>query len=265
METWHEQLPEDLRGDETLASIPDLETLARSHIDAQKHIGGSIRIPSEDAGEQDWADFNAKLTSKLPSLINLSDDPEAAKATLYERLGVPKDAEGYTAEGLDQGFREFALANGFTNDQVAALLTKVNEDNAAAAEMAEAAGTEATNGLKAEWGHAYDQKLAEANKAITAFGGEEGMAFATESGLIKNPAFLKMMANAGANLGEEAAGSIPNGGSLKLSPEEARNQISEIKNAARQAYERGESHPYNRGDRDMVAKMARLHEQAFPS
>lgn len=257
METWHEQLPEDLRGDETLASIPDLETLARSHIDAQKHIGGSIRIPSEDAGEQDWADFNAKLTSKLPSLINLSDDPEAAKATLYERLGVPKDAEGYTAEGLDQGFREFALANGFTNDQVAALLTKVNEDNAAAAEMAEAAGVEATNGLKSEWGHAYDQKLAEANKAINAFGGEDGMAFATETGLIKNPAFLKMMAAAGANLGEEAAGSIPNSTKLALSPEEAKLQIDTIR--------RNPDHPWHKGSKEALAHMNKLHEYAFPS
>ena len=48
-ESWHSGLSDEYRGNESLSQIPDLNTLAKSYLDAQQYAGGSIRIPGEDA------------------------------------------------------------------------------------------------------------------------------------------------------------------------------------------------------------------------
>ena len=256
MAEWHEQLSDDYRGNETLAGIPDIDTLAKSYIDAQKHIGGSIRVPSDDAGQEDWAAFNAKLTEKVPTLINLPSDATEANAALYARLGRPETAEGYATEGLTAEEKQWAFDNGFTDSQIKALAEHTNKTNDAATTAATESAKAAFDGLKQEWGLAYDQKLAEANQAINAYADEAAVEFITSQGLNENADFIKMMASIGSQLGEEPAGNINNNSNFALSPEEAQIHIAEI-NANRE-------HPYHTGNKDAIAKMQRLFAQAYP-
>lgn len=89
MAEWHEGLSDEYRGNESLANIPDIDTLAKSYLDAQSYMGGSIRIPSDDAGEDDWSSFNQKLTDKVPTLMNIPSDEAEARTALLSRLGRP--------------------------------------------------------------------------------------------------------------------------------------------------------------------------------
>ena len=45
-------LPEDLREEASLADIKDVGSLAKSYVNAQRMLGSSIRIPGQDAGEE---------------------------------------------------------------------------------------------------------------------------------------------------------------------------------------------------------------------
>ena len=47
---WRASLPEDIRGAKALESVKDVDSLAKQFLDAQSHIGNSIRITSEEAG-----------------------------------------------------------------------------------------------------------------------------------------------------------------------------------------------------------------------
>jgi hypothetical protein len=48
---WRANLSDDLRSSKGLESVKDVESLAKQFLDAQSHIGNSIRIPGEDAGQ----------------------------------------------------------------------------------------------------------------------------------------------------------------------------------------------------------------------
>ena len=256
MAEWHEQLSDEYRGNESLSNIPDIDTLAKSYLDAQQHIGGSIRIPSEDAGQEDWAAFNQKLSDQVPTLINLPADEAEAHAALLARLGRPDTAEGYTQEGMNDDFRNWAFENGFTNKQIASLLERNQGDLEAANTASAEAAREAFDGLKQEWGFAYDKNLASANKAIEAYADESAVQYIMDNKLNENAAFIKMMANIGGQLGEEPAGNIGGGSNFTLSPDEAKMQIAEITNNPK--------HPYHSGQKDAVAQMSKLFQQAHP-
>ena len=52
----------------------------------------------------DWTAFNAKLTDKVPTLLNLSSDETEARDAMYARLGRPDTRDGYKVEGADPDF-----------------------------------------------------------------------------------------------------------------------------------------------------------------
>lgn len=258
MAEWHEGLSDEYRGNESLANIPDIDTLAKSYLDAQSYMGGSIRIPSDDAGEDDWSSFNQKLTDKVPTLMNIPSDEAEARAALLSRLGRPAESSGYTTEGLNDDFREWAFENGLTDGQIAALVERNGNDMRTATDAQDEDAREVFDGLKSKWGHAYDQNLSFANRAIETYADEAAIQYIQESGLNENAGFIQMMASIGSQLGEDLVSNIGNqGNSFALAPDEAKSQISEIQN--------NKAHPYHKGNGEAVTRMAKLFEQAYPS
>ena len=259
-ESWHSGLSDEYRGNESLAQIPDLNTLAKSYLDAQQYAGGSIRIPGEDASTDDWTAFNSKLTAKVPTLMNLPSDEQEAKNALFNRLGRPDTKEGYKVDGADPDFLEWAHDNGLSNAQVKAWQentqsqsTKANEDN-------EAEMQAANDLLKKEWGHAYDERLSQAKNAVLAYADAETQAFLLESGLANNPNMIKLMAQIGATLTEDESAGLQGNNRFTLSPNEALDRISEVR--------RNREHPYNIVSHPQhnseVEKMEGLYSQAYP-
>lgn len=58
---WKGSLPEDLKTEKSLESFKDVSSLAKSYVEGQKMIGGSVRIPKDDAPPEEWAKFHQKL------------------------------------------------------------------------------------------------------------------------------------------------------------------------------------------------------------
>ena len=259
-ESWHSGLSEEYRGNESLSQIPDLNTLAKSYLDAQQYAGGSIRIPGEDASTDDWTAFNSKLTSKVPTLLNLPSDESEARDAMYARLGRPDTKDGYQVEGADPEFLQWAHDNGLSTAQVKAWQENTQGQSTQNQEANDAQMQEANDLLKKEWGHAYDAKLAAAKNAVMAYADAETQQFLLDSGLANNPGMIRLMAGIGATLSEEQSAGIESGSRFTLSPTEAMDRISEVR--------RNQEHPYNINNhpqhRAEVEKMERLYTQAYP-
>ena len=259
-ESWHSGLSDEYRGNESLSQIPDLNTLAKSYLDAQQYAGGSIRIPSEEASADDWTAFTAKLQSKVPTLLHLPSDEQEAKNAMYARLGRPDTADGYQIEGADPDFVQWAFDNGLSKSQVEAWQENTKGQNAQEGDNYDAQMEEANDLLKKEWGHAYDAKLAQAKNAVMAYADAETQQFLLDSGLANNAGMIRLMAGIGATLTEEQ--SIQGGDSNRftLSPSEAQDRISEVR--------RNTEHPYNVNNHPQhkaeVEKMEHLYSQAYP-
>jgi len=259
-ESWHSGLSEEYRGNESLSQIPDLNTLAKSYLDAQQYAGGSIRIPGEDASTDDWTAFNAKLTDKVPTLLNLPSDENEARDAMYARLGRPDSADGYQVEGADADFLQWAHENGLSTAQVKSWQENTQGQTTQEGEDYDLKMQEANDLLKKEWGHAYDTKLSQAKNAVLAYADSETQQFLLDSGLANNPGMIRLMAGIGATLTEDQSAGIESGTRFTLSPTEAMDRISEVR--------RNSEHPYNVANhpqhRAEVEKMGRLYSQAFP-
>ncbi len=218
---FREALPEDIRSHAALAKIENLESLGRSFVNAQQMIG--------------------KDPSRLVE-IPTDDKPEELRAVLT-KLGAPADASGYTLTptegapewlGVDQemskGFLEPAAKEGILPSQAQgtyAWFTGVMADAAKTAETKSLAEADTNiRQLEAEFGGAFDQKIAIANHAIDKFGGEELRKVLNDAGLGANPVVLKAFIGAGALLTEDNAGDGGGSSSFgnRLSPDEARSK-----------------------------------------
>jgi len=259
-ESWHSGLSDEYRGNESLSQIPDLNTLAKSYLDAQQYAGGSIRIPGEDASTDDWNAFNAKLTDRVPTLMNLSSDEDEARDSLFSRLGRPDTVEGYRIAGADPDFLQWAFDNGLSSSQVQSWQENTSEQGEQSETDYDLDMQEANDLLKKEWGHAYDTKLSQAKNAVLAYADAETQQFLLDSGLANNPGMIRLMAGIGATLTEDESAGLQSGNSFSLSPGEAMDRISEVR--------RNTEHPYNVANhpqhRAEVEKMERLYSQAYP-
>ena len=259
-ESWHSGLSDEYRGNESLSQIPDLNTLAKSYLDAQQYAGGSIRIPGEDASTDDWTAFNSKLTSKVPTLLNLPNDEAEARDAMYARLGRPDTKDGYQIEGADPDFLQWAHDNGLSTAQVKAWQENTQGQSTQDQEASDAKMQEANDLLKKEWGHAYDAKLAAAKNAVMAYADAETQQFLLDSGLANNPGMIRLMAGIGSTLTEEQSAGLNSSSQFSLSPTEAMDRIGEVRRNAEHPYNVA-SHPQHRAE---IEKMERLYTQAYP-
>ena len=163
-------------------------------------------------------------------------------------------------EGADPDFLEWAHDNGLSNAQVKAWQENTQGQSKQDDEDSDAEMQAANDLLKKEWGHAYDTKLAQAKNAVMAYADSETQQFLLDSGLANNPGMIRLMAGIGATLTEEQSAGIESSTRFTLSPSEALDRITEMRN--------NKASPYNIvGDPQHLAKvkeMSNLYLQAFP-
>lgn len=220
-DNFREALPEDIRSHAALAKIENIEGLGRSFINAQQMIG---KDPSR--------------VVEIPA----ADKPEELKAVMT-KMGAPADASGYTltpAEGLpaylgpdqelSKGFLEHAAKEGMLPSHVQntyAWMTGVLAETAKTQEAQELATSETNiRQLEAEFGPAFDQKIALVNHAIDRVGGEELRKVLNDAGIGANPVVIKSYLQVAGLLTEDNAGDGGGGGGFgsTLSPDEARSK-----------------------------------------
>lgn len=206
-----------------------LVKLAKGHRAAEQRLGRGVDTiidkPAKGQSIAEWAKANG------------------------DALGLPKDIEGYKVErpadypkdliwdeALDAKAQQLALENGippefhkayvgmFAN-YMAEISNKVDADQ-------ERANTELRSELTREWGKEYEAKAALAAQAMNHFATEAGLtedsmtnALAAMTKDLGDAAVVKLFATIGAAMGEDKAISIGNGGSLGMTPADARREM----------------------------------------
>ena len=252
---WREGLDPAVKSHPSIQNFKSPGDLAKSWVEAQKLIGrDKIPVPGEKATKEDWD-------------------------MVFERLGRPKDATGYTLpevklpEGYPEPNKEFmetfktkALELGMLPAQVNGLYqwfmdSQVNEFNQYGEQRTKERG-EAENALRKLWGKAFEQNFQIAEQAVNKYGTEAFIQKLKATGLNNDPDMVKFIADMAKNFSEDKIAGKPIG--LTLSPEEA---IAEIKKIQGEAMN-DKKHPMNDKHHPEYEyfkdKWRHLHEMAYP-
>ena len=228
---WRSSLPEDIRGSKVFDSVQDVNSLAKQFMDAQSHIGNSIRIPGEDAGQEAVDAFHAKLMNKTDLMVKPTNAEDYAK--VFESMGKPVDGAGYSIpEGTEGSFdhlREMALNANMTYTQFASMVQSVAALDASALASQAATQTESRGKVEKEWGAAFDQNSNQAIALLEATGAPESVIDLAKEGNIDGDSLRwfhalsqKMSGGATPNaVGDEGHNQI-------MTPTEAGHQLNEM-------------------------------------
>ena len=228
---WRSSLPEDIRGAKAFDSVKDVGSLAKQFLDAQSHIGNSIRIPGEDAGQEAIEAFNQKLMNKT----NLMQKPETPEDydNVFKSMGKPDDGAGYAmpedVTGSYDHLRDLALNANMTNKQFESLVKSVAQLDATAMETQQAQQKESLDGVKKEWGAAFDRNTSQAVAALEATGAPESVIELAKAGNVDGQTlkwFHALSQKIGGGEGSNAV--ADNGGNQVMTPAEASAQLTEI-------------------------------------
>ncbi len=253
---WREGLDPAVKNHPSLASFKTTGDLAKSWVEAQKLIGREkIPVPGEKATKEDWD-------------------------MVFDRLGRPKDKEGYgipevkMPEGYPAPDKEFmnnfkqkAFELGMLPNQVNGLYSWFMENEAAKfnqyGESRKLERGEAENALRKLWGKAFEQNFQIAEQAVNKYGTEGFITKLKQSGLNNDPDMVKFIADMAKNFSEDRIAGKPAG--LTLSPEEAIAEINKIQGEAM----KDRNHPMNNKRHPeyeyFKRKWTALHEQAYPA
>lgn len=241
---WRASLPEALRGEKTFDKFNDPDPdkvfgkIAESYFNLEKHAGGAVRIPGENA------------------------TPEERRA-FYARLGVPEKPEGYgievkVPEGLpwdkaaEGRFVSKAHELGLTKAQVQGVLDHYLGDVQAAVTaqaQAKAATAESAYGeMQKEWGGLTDRNVALVQRVVKEFGGDEFAGYLDESGLGNDPRLMRFVHKVGGMLLEDNL--IQGGTTLGITKLDAKAELDKIMT----------SPEYMKGDKATIERVRELAE-----
>jgi hypothetical protein len=248
---WRAGLEPDVAAHPSLSNFKSTGDLAKSWVNAQKLIGADkIPVPGEKATPEEWG-------------------------LVYDRLGRPAGPDGYKLpevkmpdgfpaanEQTVAGFKQQCHTLGILPGQASKLYEwfqgiQGQEYSAGMAER-ETGSKASETSLRSEWGRAYDQNLATAQKVVKQFGDENLTSYLEKSGAGNDPHLIKFLANIGKNFGED--GLHGKATSFVMSPEEAKGEINRVLADKNGAYFKRD----NPEHKMMVSKMADLHKMAYP-
>lgn len=168
---WRDSVSEEHRSG--ISKFGSVGELAKSYIELEGAMGSRIKVPAEDA-------------------------PEEERSAFYNKLGRPENADGYelpeVPEGLqhDEEFektmRNIAYKAGAPKAQFLQLVKGYYEFLAAKLHRSKEEGERT---LHEDWGADYDKNLEVAKRACTQFGGEEFTKLLVDTGLGSNPTVVK--------------------------------------------------------------------------
>lgn len=255
--SWRDTLPDDIKGDPSLATIPDTGALAKSFLEARKYIGKDPK-----------------------SFVSLPDKPDAPEwGAVYDRLGRPPSPDKYTP--VDKALWEKAGIAPEVLTEFLPVFHKFGVTDAAAqgilshyANMTvkgqeiqgqQSAAQEAKNKEEVAklLGANSEAKLAMVGAFIDQNGGEAMVKLAQEKGLVGHPVFLDfLLKQASATM--EHKNHIGSGGGSATPVDSAKAEIESIKQKRiddptyNAAFQNNPNHP------DRI-RWSQLHTIAFPN
>jgi hypothetical protein len=246
-ESWMDSLPEDVRGWDEVKNSDSPEKFWGQVANMRKFLGQSIRIPSEDAGTEDWQKFYGKLTAKVPGLMpKPNTDDEAAYEGIFKALGFPEAPEGYKPpefeqEGLDmapvESFRKVAHKHKLTQAQFEGIVKDMTATNLESVEAQKAAVKENQKKLYEAWGAKFDTNMRLIQGVVQKTDAPPKLVEAIVDGRVdyETGLWLEKMGRA---LGGEKVilGNDRDPSNNIMTPAEAKERISEIMNNTGHAY-----------------------------
>lgn len=168
----------DLMANPALADFKSINGLAQAFIDTKAMQGQSIRIPSKEAGADDMKTFHASLLEKVPGLMPKPDlTNDDTMNALMISIGRPEKEDGYeipTIEGVtitdeqSAALRKNALESGLTKKQFDKWLSITFAADVKSTTARKEVVQQELQGLRNEWGTAFDSKFAQAVKIAEA-------------------------------------------------------------------------------------------------
>lgn len=222
-----ETLPEAYRADPMFKNFSSIEDMAKSYVSAAKMVGMDkqqlLRLPSEDTPEA-----MAEVWNKLGR-------PEAPDKYEVKAFEAVKD---YIDESKVAQIKEIAHKHGVSGKALEALAEWYASDLTGAVSMSEEAKSKTFDeyqaAVKQEFGSAYEERMAMAQKAVTTFGGEELVKVISENEVVfEHPAVIKAFAKMGEQMAKiaeqtkEDNGFLPNqAASGHMTPNEAKAELA---------------------------------------
>lgn len=178
---WTSQLPEDIRSNadamKQLVKFQKIGDLAKSYSELEAKLGNSIVKPGDNSSDEE-------------------------KESFYRKLGKPEKASDYEFDGEDKyGMKEAAYENNLTKEQaknIYAKLKSIGENELLKRERQMQIMAHTTDqAMKAEYGQQYEAKLEMLRRGVQAYGGETLGVKLKNSGLLYDPAIVKMFITLG--------------------------------------------------------------------
>ena len=161
----------DLGNDKSLESYKDLNGLVKSHIEAQKMIGNSIRLPSKDLGPEDRQAAINELRGRLRQegiMEAIPDSPD-----VYE-FPIPQ-TEGYAPnKELIDGFKAAAHKAGISQPKATELFNWYLNHQESIETKNQVEFESMKQSMKREFGGLYPRKMEAARRAVAKYMGVDG-------------------------------------------------------------------------------------------
>jgi hypothetical protein len=214
---WRASLGDDIRHDPSLASIQDINGLAKSYVHAQRLVGADkVAIPKEEASADEWNDFYNRL--------GRPEKYELQRPELNEGLNYDSAME----EKMLGIMHQAGLTQAQANKLYSGYMEHVNGEFGEMSKGREMQQAEWDRQIRNEFGRAYDERVDMAQRAAAEFGGEEFLGWLDESGMGDHPMLVKMFAKIGQQMMEAGVDPQGRGQSFMLTPDAARQEIARL-------------------------------------
>jgi len=268
-ESWIDSIPEPMREAPFIKGADSLESAISGIQNAAQYMGNSIRIPGEDAGDEDRQAFISKVMEKAPQLMLKPDfnDPKQAD-DFYKMLGRPETAEDYKYDPGEGGeippnirkFAEIAFSQGLTQEQFQNMVDQITGSESQIIEQTSEEQRQALQNLHAEWGMKFDENVRIINNFMKMTQAPESLIEMLEEGEMDTTEMKWLHSIATQTKSAVELAQQPNITSSVVTPQEAQAKISEILN--------NPQHPYwnaaDPGHKAAIQKMVEYHRMANP-
>jgi len=254
---WRDSLPEEIKDSPDLAGFESVEALASNFVERGRYLNDSIRIPSEDAGEEALRAFEAKLLERVPTLMPTPDfTSQESVRDLHKRMGMPSDAGAYkNPEGLeaenDQVMMELSHELGLTQSQYEGIMKGVMKNATLVQEANENVQFNNLLELKKDWGLSYDDKTSQVSALLEIMEAPEYLkaSFKDNSMPTETVRWLNSLAH---SIGAEGNEILDPTIEAKPSPYEAQVRIDEIMSNRDHPYWDAKSPAHEAAQREML-------------
>ena len=240
---WREALPENIRDNGALDNIDTIDKMAEMIVNGRQTLSNAIRIPGEDAGPEKRDEFIKDLQSKVPDLVYVGEG--ADMSNIYDRMGRPESAADYGLKDIPDpladnfaGLTAKAHELGLSKGQMQGITEQILGDFKDSSAKQAAALEDAVGAVKAEYGEAFEGKLAASADFAKKVGFDDSLVDAVSKGHVglENLKALDKLMDGFNSPGPRIGDDQGTNDFVHMTPEQAEIQLAEIMN--------NKEHPY---------------------